>query len=116
MRDKWTVLFVGRDTGLIAEYGNKWIGHPEHYPRVDVVSKGNFDKAESRIKQLEHDLRRYKARYNALEEAFDLQDAEVVRLRYALNAMVCFFGMDEDSESKTVFDVARAALSGVEGN
>ena len=116
MRDKWSALFVGRDTGLLAEYGNAWTGHPAHYSRVAVVSEAALDKANDHIERIERDLRTFKNHCNTLDAELDARDAEIARLRYALNAMVCFFGMDEDSDSKTVFDVARAALTGGEGS
>jgi hypothetical protein len=40
----------------------------------------------------------------------DNKDATIQALRAALNAMLTYFGMDEDEWSKPVFDQARAAL------
>lgn len=40
------------------------------------------------------------------------KEAELVRLRSALNAMLTHMGMDEDEWNKPTFDQARAALRG----
>ena len=80
MRDKWSALFVGRDTGLLAEYGNAWIGHPAHYSRVAVVSEAALDKANDHIKRIESDLRTLKKHCNTLDAELDARDAAIKQL------------------------------------
>ena len=32
----WTLLLIGEHHGLVGKAGDKFVGHPEHYERVDV--------------------------------------------------------------------------------
>ena len=90
MRDKWSALFVGRDTGLLAEYGNAWIGHPAHYPRVAVVSEAALDKANDHIKRIESDLRTLKNHCKTLDAELDARDAAIKQLaKLLINAREC---------------------------
>jgi hypothetical protein len=34
----WTLLLVGEHHGMIGKAGEKFLGHPEHYDRVDVYT------------------------------------------------------------------------------
>jgi hypothetical protein len=34
----WTLLLVGAHNGLVGKAGEKFLGHPEHYQRVDVYT------------------------------------------------------------------------------
>ena len=34
----WTLLLVGAHNGLVGKAGNKFVGHPGHYERVDVYT------------------------------------------------------------------------------
>lgn len=34
----WTLLLVGAHNGLVGKAGDKFVGHPEHYERVDVYT------------------------------------------------------------------------------
>jgi len=34
----WTLLLVGEHNGIIGKAGDKFLGHPEHYQRVDVYT------------------------------------------------------------------------------
>jgi len=34
----WTLLLVGRHNGIIGKAGEKFLGHPEHYDRIDVYT------------------------------------------------------------------------------
>jgi hypothetical protein len=90
MRDKWSALFVGRDTGLLAEYGNAWIGHPAHYSRVAVVSEAALDKANDHIEKIERDLRTFKNHCNTLDAELDARDAAIKQLtKLLLKAREC---------------------------
>lgn len=37
--DRWTLLLVGRSSGLVGEIGSTFDGAPGHYDRVDVVRR-----------------------------------------------------------------------------
>lgn len=34
----WTLLLTGENQGLVGKAGEKFVGHPEHYERVDVYT------------------------------------------------------------------------------
>jgi len=34
----WTLLLVGEHHGIIGKAGEKFLGHPEHYERIDVYT------------------------------------------------------------------------------
>ena len=34
----WTLLLVGKHNGIIGKAGEKFLGHPEHYDRIDVYT------------------------------------------------------------------------------
>jgi len=36
--NKWTLLLVGDNHGLVGKFGCRFAGHPEHYERVDVYA------------------------------------------------------------------------------
>jgi hypothetical protein len=36
--NKWTLLLVGDNHGLVGKFGCRFVGHPEHYERVDVYA------------------------------------------------------------------------------
>jgi hypothetical protein len=36
--NKWTLLLVGDNHGLVGKFGCRFVGHPEHYVRVDVYA------------------------------------------------------------------------------
>lgn len=47
-----------------------------------------------------------------VQELVESADSEIQELRSALQAMITYFGMDEDEWSKPVFDKANYALNG----
>lgn len=48
--NEWTILVIGHENGLASGPSDPFSGHPQHYPRIEVVEK---DAAMARIRELE---------------------------------------------------------------
>lgn len=53
MSNKWTVLMVGEDHGILGKYMSAFDGHPDCYSRVNVISEQSSGVAS----QYHHRLR-----------------------------------------------------------
>ena len=108
---EWTILVIGHENGLASGPSDPFSGHPQHYPRIDVVEK---DAAMARIRELEaQELKFIQTLCVQSEEAKELGDrialleAENQRLRRALQH-VQFYALDNVPEE--LREMAKAVL------
>ena len=55
---KWTLLLVGKNNGLVGIYGDKFLGHPSHYFRVDVIDLRDYELLYMENQELRNEVHR----------------------------------------------------------
>lgn len=96
MSDKWTLLMVGPEHGIVGSHGHPFQGHPDFYERVDVV---RADRADAALAERDAEIERLRANMAALE------DEKNTYIDYVGDAL----GQAADGE--TLWDAAQRVLS-----
>ncbi len=81
MSDKWTALMVGPNNGLVSKFGDQYVGHPEHYARVNMVRAEDYERLRAEVERLQLQNGRVVDGNDRLTEERDALRAEVERLK-----------------------------------
>jgi len=78
MSDRWTLLMVADNHGVVGKAGKAFSNHPAHYERVDVVRADEIERLRETLREHMAIVVSLRAQRDSMMEALDLGVAHIL--------------------------------------